>query len=258
MKKRVHTSWGSVASQYHGTVGNPDSYQQAVILPNLLRLLEALWKPGQEVNIIDIGCGEGLFARALADLGANVTGADIAPEMIAVAKAKSPKSIHYQIAPSHQLSFAKNAAYDAAIIILAIQNIERFRETFRECARILKPGGTLLFVINHPAFRIPKRTAWDWDKINSVQFRRCDAYLSESREKIDMDPGKTSGKRFTFSFHRPLQSYVQALAENGFVVAELEEWISHKKSQRGPRAKAEDTARREFPMFMMIRACKLD
>lgn len=36
----------------------------------------------------------------------------------------------------------------------------------------------------------------------------------------------------------------------------MEEWISHKKSEKGPRQSAEDTARREFSLFLMLEARK--
>ena len=60
----------------------------------------------------------------------------------------------------------------------------------------------------------------------------------------------------TVSFHRPLQVYIKALTKAGFVVSRLEEWISHKKSGSGPRQAAEDTARKEIPLFLCIEARK--
>ncbi|MBI2075302.1 MAG: SAM-dependent methyltransferase, partial [Candidatus Harrisonbacteria bacterium] len=40
----------------------------------------------------------------------------------------------------------------------------------------------------------------------------------------------------------------------GFAVTDMEEWVSHRTSERGPRAKAEDRARREIPLFLAIKA----
>jgi hypothetical protein len=40
------------------------------------------------------------------------------------------------------------------------------------------------------------------------------------------------------------------------LVESLEEWPSHKNSNSGPRAAAENTARKEIPLFMAIRAVK--
>ena len=47
------------------------------------------------------------------------------------------------------------------------------------------------------------------------------------------------------------------LGKHGFALAGLEEWISHRVSERGPRAGAEDRARKEFPLFLMLKAQKL-
>jgi hypothetical protein len=66
-----------------------------------------------------------------------------------------------------------------------------------------------------------------------------------------MHPGK-AGSLKTMSYQRSLQEFFKAFNKTGFVVTRLEEWISHKKSQKGPRQKAEDAARKEIPLFMCI------
>ena len=220
-------------------------------MPNLLRIVE----PKKGMNILDLACGQGFFSRAFHEKGAKVTGCDIAPELINIARNNSPKEIEYHTAPADGLTFIENGNMDAVVIILAIQNIENLTGTFSECARVLKKNGKLFIVINHPAFRIPKRSSWQWDEANR-QYRRIDAYLSERCEKIDMTPGESSEakKKFTVTFHRPLQVFFKALNKSGFAVSKLEEWISHKKSEKGPRSAEEDRLRKEIPMFLCIEA----
>ena len=46
------------------------------------------------------------------------------------------------------------------------------------------------------------------------------------------------------------------MAKEGFAIAKLEEWISHKRSERGPRQSAEDISRKEIPLFLMLEAKK--
>jgi len=75
--------------------------------------------------------------------------------------------------------------------------------------------------------------------------------MSESKVEIEMNPSKRDTKT-TISFHRPLQYYFKTLANSGFVVARLEEWLSHRESESGPRKKAEDRARKEIPMFLFL------
>ena len=109
--------------------------------------------------------------------------------------------------------------------------------------------------MTHPCFRSPKETSWGWDQA-SVQYRRVDRYLLPRKHPIVTHPGKKTGQ-YTWSFHRPIQAYIKSLRTAGLLVDALEEWPSHKTSTSGPRAAAENTARKEIPMFMAMRAVKV-
>jgi len=244
------TSWDKVAGWYDDYLeNNSDTYQEQVIAPNILRIVS----PKKGVRILDVACGQGFFTRKFADAGAKTVGADISEELINQAKARSPK-IEFHIAPANKLSFAENNSFDVVTIVLAIQNIQNIQDVFNEIHRILSLNGKLILVMNHPAFRIPKRSSWGWEEKEGLQFRRIDGYLSGSTEKILMHPGKN--KSSTISYHRSLQDFFKALNKSGFAVLRLEEWISHKKSGKGTRQKAEDIARKEIPLFLMIEAKK--
>ena len=251
--KNKDTSWGKVADWYHDLLEDGKStYQKDVILPNLTRAMNL--KKGDEV--LDVACGTGYFAKEFAKSGANISACDISPELIKIAKENSPKEIDFFVSPADKIEKMANKSVDKISIILAIQNIENLARVMGECGRILKPNGKLFVVMNHPAFRIPQKSHWCFDEENKIQYRRLDAYMSDSKAEIEMHPGiKTSEK--TISFHRPLQVYFKALRKNGFCVSALEEWISNKKSQKGPRAEAEDKARKEFPMFLFLEALKI-
>lgn len=256
MPKKQNTSWGKVAGWYDNLLSMEGTYQKDVILPNLLRLLEI--KKGEKV--LDIACGQGFFSREIAKLGGEVTGADIAPELINFAKEKAGPNENYLVIPGDRLAENITANnFDKAIIILAIQNIENLNGVLMQASRALKKDGKLFLVLNHPAFRNPKKADWGFDEKNKIQYRRVDEYLSESKIEIDMNPGEkdNSKKEKTVSFHRPLQVYAKALVKNGFLIGRIEEWNSHKQSEDGPRQKAEDKARKEIPLFMMIEVIKV-
>ena len=114
----------------------------------------------------------------------------------------------------------------------------------------------MYLVLNHPSFRIPKESSWGYDDEKDIQFRMVDKYLTESKIDIDMNPGETKNKKMTVSFHRPLQYYFKLLKNNGFCVGSLEEWISNKTSEVGPKKRAEDKSRKEFPLFMALECIK--
>jgi len=242
------TSWGKVANWYNALLEtDEDSYQKKLILPNLLRLLEI--KKGEV--ILDLACGQGFFAREFAKSGAKVIGSDISPELIEIAK--QDKTVQYHVSEANKLGYISNQTIDKVTVVLSLQNIQNASEVIHEIERVLKPEGKLLMVLNHPAFRIPKQSTWAWD--GKTQYRRLDAYLSESMEKIQMHPGDKPWEK-TISFHRPLQFYFKALNKNGFSVSRLEEWVSHKVSESGPKKAAEDKARHEFPLFLFLEAIK--
>ncbi len=251
------TSWGKVANWYRNLLEGEGTYQKEVILPNLLRNLNI--RKGE--TILDLACGPGFFSDAFSKAGAKVFGSDISRELIEIAKKETSPKIRYFVSPADDLSFLPDGSADKITIILAIQNIENVQGVFRESARVLKPAGKLLMVMNHPAFRIPKGSAWGWDAQNKIQYRRVDSYLSESKVKIQTHPSASSGrvlspKDYTISFHRPLQFYFKLLAKNNFCASRLEEWISHKTSEEGPRAEAEDRSRKEIPLFLFLEAAK--
>ncbi len=244
------TSWGEVADWYDTHLSKGDTYHEKVILPNILRLVE----PKKGETILDLACGQGFFAKAFAQKGATLTGIDISEELITIAKQES-MHITFHVGSAEALSMFKDKSFDKAVIVLAIQNIEHINKVLSEVARVLKAGGTFHIVMNHPAFRIPKRSSWEYDDKKKVQFRRVEQYASESRESIDMHPGMKDSPQ-TLSFHRPLQYYFKLLGKAGFAVDRLEEWISHKSSDSGPRAKAENLSRKEIPLFLYLRANK--
>jgi len=252
MSKHKDTSWDKVANWYDEVLKDGDSYQQKVILPNLLRRMASV----SGGKILDLGCGQGHFARAVrSSLGAKVTGVDLSNELIKIAKQKSPTEIKYHVASADKLPFEAGKVFDAVLSVLSLQNMKDLDSVFREVGKVLKSEGRFFIALNHPCFRIPKQSAWGFDNEAGAQYRRIDSYLSESSERIKLHPGKED-RTATTTFHKPLQVYFKFLAKNGFAVTGFEEWISHKKSQSGPRAKAENKARKEIPMFLFLEARK--
>jgi ubiquinone/menaquinone biosynthesis C-methylase UbiE len=249
----LKTDWGQVAGWYDELVGDAGSeYHQQVVLPGTLRMLEL--RSGEKV--VDIACGQGVLCRKLQSLGAQVTGIDAAAELIELAKERGPASIRYEMADARELSFLPANQFDAVACILAIQNIHPIQPVFTGVSRCLAMGGRMVIVLMHPCFRGPKETSWGWDQAKQVQYRRVDRYLLPRKVPIVTRPGAAPDV-YTWTFHKPLEAYVKALASAGLFIDKMEEWPSHKTSQAGGRAAAENTARKEIPMFMAIRARKI-
>lgn len=245
--KSKSTSWDNVATWYHKLLKNgKGTYQNDVILPNILRLLD----PRSGQTILDLACGPGFFAREFAKKSAKVFGIDISSELIAFAR-KEVNDVDFFVASADAIPMVADKSVDVVTILLALQNIEHLAGVFSECSRVLKSGGRLLMVINHPAFRVPKASEWGWDEVRGVQYRRVDAYMSDAQVKIEMHPGDDPTVH-TLSFHRPLQVYMKALHKAGFCVSRLEEWISNRQGPKGRKFAASEQARKEIPLFLFL------
>jgi ubiquinone/menaquinone biosynthesis C-methylase UbiE len=239
------TSWEKSADWYDRIIGAQGSeLYQRIVIPCALDML----RPKREEAILDLGCGQGVFTRALSELGAKVTGLDASPSLVRRAQEyPSPTPIRYITRDAADLK--ELGPFDAVSSILAIQNMEHLAKVCASAAKVLRVGGRMLWVLNHPCFRIPRQTAWGFDDERKIQYRRVDAYSSPMSIPIVMHPGQAQSESTT-SFHKSLTDLMHCAFSAGFLLAGFEEWHSDKQSQPGPRARAENRARDEFPLFV--------
>lgn len=251
------THWGGVAGWYDHLVGDGGSeYHQKVVLPGVMRMLA----PGPADIALDIACGQGVLCRKLREKGAKVVGVDAAGELIRLAQARGDEGIEYQVMDARDLSRLPEARFTSATCLLAIQNIDPLPPMFEGVARALRERGRFVLVMMHPCFRVPRQAHWGFDEQARVQYRRVDRYMLPFKQSIIVHPGQSpvpgQPREQIWSFHRPLQTYINALGKAGLPVEHMEEWTSHKRSDPGPKAAAEDKARSEIPMFLALRAVK--
>lgn len=258
---KAGTSWDAVASWYDELLedrGN-DHYAQ-VIVPGAMRLLEP--QPG--LRVLDIACGQGILGRRLASLKVESVGVEASPRLIEAAQRRArderaDRLATFRVGDARHLADMQLTGFDAATCIMALANIDPLGPVMSGVASALKPGGRFVWVITHPAFRAHGQSDWGWDAKTHKQYRRVDGYLSAGQREIDMNPGKAARGAApvkTWTFHRPLQTYIEAMSRAGLLVEKLEEWPSLRESTSGPRAAEENRARREIPLFLGVRAIK--
>lgn len=107
-------------------------------------------KPGQ--RILDVATGTGWTARNVAALGAEVTGVDIASELLEAAKelsANSEPRIRYQRADAEELPFA-DASFDGVISTFGVMFSVKQHLAASELGRVCRPGGRLALAVWDP------------------------------------------------------------------------------------------------------------
>ncbi len=108
---------------------------------------------------LDIGCGNGDNTRLVAERGARMTGLDIAPRFIEIARATEaadPRGIAYHCASAVELPFDDDA-FDFAVAFMSLMDVPEFDRALAEAHRVIRPGGFLQFSITHPCCDVPLR-----------------------------------------------------------------------------------------------------
>ena len=159
-------------------------------MPNILRLINIK----QNDQILDVACGNGFFTREFFKKGGKVKGIDISPELIEIAKKNSPKEIEYFVLPADNLEVIKDKSIDKIVMILVMQNIENVGGVFNECNRVLKNGGKIFLVMNHPSFRIPKKSSWGFDEKTKFNTEERMSICPSQKLKLKCIPAKSEAK----------------------------------------------------------------
>lgn len=101
--------------------------------------------PGE--TVLDLGCGTGIYALELAQLGLRVTGIDISAGMLRVAREKASRlnlPIVFELADLGQIDFGSER-YDKVISVSAMEFFSDPAEIMRRAYRAVKPGGRMVF-----------------------------------------------------------------------------------------------------------------
>lgn len=99
-------------------------------------------------RILDVGCGGGILAEAMARAGATVKGIDLAEKPLAVARLHGLESgvpVDYEAISAEDLARREPGAYDVVTCLEVLEHVPDPARTVRACAALARPGGQLFF-----------------------------------------------------------------------------------------------------------------
>ena len=97
-------------------------------------------------RVLDVGCGGGLLTEALAREGARVTGIDLAPGMIEVARMHASAhslAIDYRVAAAEELAASDPAGFDVLTCMEMLEHVPRPQNMLATLAALVRPGGSV-------------------------------------------------------------------------------------------------------------------
>lgn len=211
--------------------------------------LRALLPDLRGCSVVDLGCGFGWFCRWAREQGAErVLGLDVSENMLARARADTADdAISYERADLERLELAE-AEFDLAYSSLALHYVERLEALLATLHRSLKPGGALVFSVEHPIYTAPSRPGWVADADGRKTWP-VDGYLAEGPRTTDWLA------KGVIKQHRTIGTYMNMLLRVGFTLMHVEEW--------GPTdaqiaARPEWADERQRPPFLLVAARKGD
>lgn len=144
-------SWNAVADDWIAHADRND-YRNCYLMPRMLTMLGNV----EGKKILDLGCGEGGYARELARRGASVTGVDGSDRLIEAARqrSKGETRVSFVHANANALDISAES-FDVVLASMSLMDVEDYDGAIREVHRVLRPAGELLMSITHPCFSAP-------------------------------------------------------------------------------------------------------
>ncbi len=118
--------------------------------PIMPQFLDLIGDPSG-LEILDACCGEGYLSRILTRYDNHVTGIDISPRLLEIARTKDPESkITYLLADLSQPLATYQHHFDLIVSHLALNDVYGYQGLFTTLATAIKPGGRFVLSMNNP------------------------------------------------------------------------------------------------------------
>jgi len=220
----VRAGWEAMAAYWDEQMEAGNTWQQRGIEPAVERLLEL--RPGE--HVLEIACGNGEFARRMAELGGRVLATDFSEAMLDRARAHGGE-VEYRVADATNeqelLSLGEEGSLDAAVCNMAIMDMTELDPMIRALVRLLRPGGRFVFSTLHPAFNSGSATRVieqfeDDEGIQRVYSVKVSGYITPRVGKGVAIEGQPVTQWY---FDRPISELFGVCFRHGFVLDAMEE-----------------------------------
>lgn len=225
--KETRAAWEENATFWDERMGEEgNDFVNVLIWPSTQRLLQL--QPGERV--LDIACGNGLYARRLAALGGEVVAFDFSENLVEIARRRTAEhaGIAYHVIDATDetaLLALGERGFDAALCQMALFDMAEIEPLMRALVRLLRPGGRFVFSVMHPCFNNPHMSHMaevrdDEGVFTTIYSVKVTGYMTASLARGAAIPGQPRPQVY---FHRPLQVLLGAALSVGFVLDGLEE-----------------------------------
>ena len=212
-------SWNEAADAWIAHADTND-YRNFFLMPRMLEMLGDI----HGCRILDLGCGEGGYAREMAKGGAHVVGIDGSDRMIEVARQRSQAEnldIEFVCANANALTSVIDRSIDMVVAAMSLMDVEDYSGAIAEVHRVLVSGGSLVMSISHPCFTAPV-SEWERhpDNRHELRYFKVDQYFER---KVWEDTISNKSAASILRRHRPLEDFIRAPINHDFILRDFSE-----------------------------------
>jgi SAM-dependent methyltransferase len=209
--------WDADVADYHAEHGEFLGVADFVWCPESLREEDArLLGDVAGRDVLEVGCGSAPCARWLVTQGARVAALDLSSGMLRYAAAAGEATgidVPLIRANAERLPFASGSFDLACSAFGAVPFVADVTGTFREVARVLRPGGSWVFAVTHPM-------RWIFPDDPGPNGLRVTGSYFDRTPYVEVD---SDGHATYVEHHRTLGDYVRALTGAGLTLVDLVE-----------------------------------
>ncbi len=228
LEDEAHGIWNQNAAFWDDYMQEGNDFQRLLIAPTVERLLA----PRAGEHILDVACGNGNFARRLAQQGLHVTAVDFSEVFIERARARGTTfeggTLVYRVVDAtkrEQLLALGEGDFDALTCNMALMDMAEIDPLLQSVPRLLKPGGRFVFSVSHPCFNSAGITklAEEEDREGELVTRYAVKVLTYLTPVAHKGLGVVGQPAAHYYFHRPLSVLLNACFDAGLLLDRLEE-----------------------------------
>ena len=204
--------------------GEGNDFHRTLIRPAAERLLGDV----SGAHVLEVACGNGLFARRLVARGATVLATDGSAEMLRFARGHDTTGIEYRLLDASdpaQFASLPDAAFDAAVCNMALMDMAATEPLACALPRLLRPGGRFVFSITHPCFNTSNvRLVRELEVVGGEPVERAGVVVTRYATPVVEEGIAIDGQPSTqLYFDRPLHQLLEPFLSAGMVLDGIEE-----------------------------------
>lgn len=217
MEKRTKRLYRKVATYYHAfRLEGKAANNEFLVTPATIKLLGNV----RGKRVLDLGCGTGIISLKLRKKGAKVSGIDLSPEMLKIAKTYA-KNIDFKLGSAERLPY-DSENFDIVVSVLVFDYVKNLGKALNEVWRVLKLNGYFIVAVRNPVTTVSHSIKSKKIKfaLKNKTVREFDRYFVERIVSHNWWSRDSKLHAVEYDIHRTYETLIKSYIRSGFAITD--------------------------------------